>query len=96
LRVMPGTYGQEATLQVLRGAALKFYQQQKLTHLSRNTLETVQQLSRMLRELQERLLLDANPNSEQLEAINNLNQLMERVDQQTKILTAQSLPPENN
>lgn len=34
LRVMPGIYGEEATLQVLRGAALKFYQQQQLTRLS--------------------------------------------------------------
>ncbi len=38
LRVMPGIYGEEATLQVLRGAALKFYQQQQLNRLSRDTL----------------------------------------------------------
>lgn len=96
LRVMPGTYGQEATLQVLRGAALKFYQQQKLTHLSRNTVETIQQLVRMLRELQDRLLLDSDPNVHQLEAINNLSQLMERVDQEIKILTDQNWPLENS
>lgn len=96
LRVMPGTYGQEATLQVLRGAALKFYQQQKLTHLSRNTIETIQQLARMLRELQDRLLLDSDPNMQQLKAINNLSQLMERVDREIKILTDQNLPPENS
>jgi hypothetical protein len=91
---MPGTYGQEATLQVLRGAALKFYQQQKLTHLSRNTVDTIQQLARMLRELQDRLLLDSHPSTQQLAAIHNLSQLMERVDQETKVLTDQNLPPD--
>ena len=33
LRVIPGKYGEQATLQVLRGEALKFYQQQQLTSL---------------------------------------------------------------
>jgi len=96
LRVMPNSHGQEATLQVLRGAALKFYQQQKLTHLSRSTLEAIKQLSQMLHELQDRLMLDSNPTHEQLTAIENLNQLMERIDQETKILAAQNLPSEDS
>lgn len=60
LRVMPGMYGEEATLQVLRGAALKFYQQQQLTRISRDALGTSQQLSYKVRELQQRLALDSN------------------------------------
>jgi type II secretory ATPase GspE/PulE/Tfp pilus assembly ATPase PilB-like protein len=96
LRVMPNSHGQEATLQVLRGAALKFYQQQKLTHLSRSTIETIKQLSKMLHELQNRLMLDTDPTHEQLAAIRNLNRLMERIDQETKILAAQNLPSENS
>lgn len=44
LRVMPGIYGEEATLQVLRGAALKFYQQQKLSLLSQDALKLGKQL----------------------------------------------------
>jgi type II secretory ATPase GspE/PulE/Tfp pilus assembly ATPase PilB-like protein len=96
LRVMPGTYGEEATLQVLRGAALKFHQQQQLTHLSRNTLDVVQRLSLMLRELQQRLLLDAELNQPQMEALANLSQLVENLDQQIKILTANTRSLENS
>jgi type II secretory ATPase GspE/PulE/Tfp pilus assembly ATPase PilB-like protein len=87
LRVMPGIYGEEATLQVLRGAALKFYQQQQLTHLSRDTLAIIKQLSFMLHELQERLLPHSHLNPEQLEALATLNRLIESLDQQIKILT---------
>lgn len=96
LRVMPGVHGEEATLQVLRGAALKFYQQQQLTHLSRDTLGITKQLSFMLHELQERLVLHSQPKSEQLEAINTLNRLVENLDQQIKILTAHSQQTENS
>ncbi|HLO86105.1 MAG TPA: pilus assembly protein PilB [Nostocaceae cyanobacterium] len=95
LRVMPGTYGEEATLQVLRGAALKFHQQQQLTHLSRNTLDTVQRLSQMLRELQQRLRLESDLNQQQVEALVNLSRLVENLDQQIKILTDQTHSLEN-
>ncbi|AFZ22747.1 type II secretory pathway, ATPase PulE/Tfp pilus assembly pathway, ATPase PilB [Cylindrospermum stagnale PCC 7417] len=96
LRVMPGMYGEEATLQVLRGAALKFYQQQQLMHLSRDTLGITKQLSFMLHELQERLLLHSPLNSQQLEALTTLNQLVEKLDQQVKILASHSQSPENS
>ncbi len=58
IRVMPGSYGEEATLQVLRGAALKFYQQQQVIHLSRDIIGISQQLSHKLHELNQRLLLN--------------------------------------
>ncbi len=88
LRVMPGMYGEEATLQVLRGAALKFYQQQQLAGLSRDAVGISQQLSFKLRELHQRLLLNPNPKSEQIEALANLNQLVDNLEQQIKIVTA--------
>ncbi|MBE9050928.1 pilus assembly protein PilB [Nostocales cyanobacterium LEGE 11386] len=96
LRVMPGIYGEEATLQVLRGAALKFYQQQQLTRLSRDALGISQQLSFKLHELQQRLLLNPVMKSEQLEAVVTLNQLVTNLDQQIKILSATSEPPANS
>ena len=37
-RFMSGAQGEEATLQVLRGAALKFYQQQQVTKLERDAM----------------------------------------------------------
>jgi type II secretory ATPase GspE/PulE/Tfp pilus assembly ATPase PilB-like protein len=87
LRVMPGMYGEEATLQVLRGAALKFHQQQQLTRLSRDAIGISQQLSHKLHELQQRLILNRNTNPGQLEALMTLNRLLDNLDSQIKILT---------
>ncbi|MEA5595160.1 pilus assembly protein PilB [Rivularia sp. UHCC 0363] len=88
LRVMPGMYGEEATLQVLRGAALKFYQQQQLTRLSRDALGASQQLSYKVHELQQKLSLNTRDlNPEQLEALKSLNELVESLDSHLRILT---------
>ena len=38
LRINPAPLGEEANLQVLRGAALKFYQKQQLSKLSLDAL----------------------------------------------------------
>ena len=88
LRVMPGMYGEEATLQVLRGAALKFYQQQQLTRISRDALGTSQQLNYKVRELQQRLALNTKDlNPEQLEALDSLNEIVEDLEHRLRILT---------
>ena len=87
LRVMPGMYGEEATLQVLRGAALKFYQQQQLARLSRDAIGISQQLSYKLHELQQRLVVNRNINPGQLKAFTVLNKLLDDLDNQIKILT---------
>src|SRR6476646_510970 len=87
-RVMPGTYGEEATLQVLRGAALKFYQQQQLATLSRDALGIDQQLQRKLDEIRDRAETDLGLNGTPLEALPALNQLLQSVDQQLKNLNA--------
>jgi len=87
LRVMPGMYGEEATLQVLRGAALKFHQQQQLTRLSRDAIGISQQLSYKLHELQQRLVVNRNSNPGQLKAFTALNKLLDDLDNQIKILT---------
>jgi type II secretory ATPase GspE/PulE/Tfp pilus assembly ATPase PilB-like protein len=95
LRVIPGVYGEEATLQVLRGAALKFYQQQQLARLSRDALGISQQLSYKLHELQQRLILNPSEgNAGQVEAFTTLNKLLNNLDQQIKVLTTD--PPINS
>jgi hypothetical protein len=75
---------------VLRGAALKFYQQQQLARLSRDVLGISQQLSLKLHELHQRLMLNPSPPSEQLEALLSLNRLVENLDQQIKIISVSS------
>lgn len=87
IRVMPGMHGEQATLQVLRGAALKFYQQQQLTRISRDALSISQQLNYKLRELQQRLILNKEVKSGQLEAIAALNQILYNLEHQIKALT---------
>lgn len=86
LRVMPGTYGEEATLQVLRGAALKFYQQQQLENLSRDALNIAQQLQQKVNEIHDRTNLDPSLNTDQLEALPALDELIQSVEQQIKYL----------
>ncbi len=88
LRVMPGMYGEEATLQVLRGAALKFYQQQQLSRLSRDALGASQQLSYKVHELQQKLALNTKSlNPEQIEALDSLNKLVDNLDHHLRILS---------
>ncbi|MBD2356455.1 pilus assembly protein PilB [Tolypothrix sp. FACHB-123] len=96
LRVMPGIYGEEATLQVLRGAALKFYQQQQLNRLSRDTLVMAQKLSFKLHELEKRLVTNNNMQSEQLKAVVTLTQLVENLDKQLNVLAGDTQPPKNS
>ncbi|QIR39284.1 pilus assembly protein PilB [Tolypothrix sp. PCC 7910] len=95
LRIMPGLYGEEATLQVLRGAALKFYQQQQLNHLSHDTLLMTQQLKLKLRELEQRLLLNTNLQSDQLQAVVALSHLVENLDKHLTILNSDNQQPKN-
>ena len=86
VRVMPGMHGEQATLQVLRGAALKFYQQQQLTRISDDATVISQQLRSKLHELQRRFLFNSNLNSKQLKVVAALNPLLDKLDSQIKIL----------
>ena len=86
LRVMPGSYGEQATLQVLRGEALTFYQQQQLDTLSRDAMAIANQLQKKLRQLQERANLDAQEHHERYESLLALNQIIENVDRQLETL----------
>jgi type II secretory ATPase GspE/PulE/Tfp pilus assembly ATPase PilB-like protein len=82
LRVMPGTYGEEATLQVLRGVALKFYQRQQLEKLSQDALRLAQQLHRKLYEIRDRSYRCPLP----LETLPALNQQLRGLDQQLEAI----------
>jgi type II secretory ATPase GspE/PulE/Tfp pilus assembly ATPase PilB-like protein len=94
LRVMPGTHGEEATLQVLRGVALKFYQRQQLEKLSQDALKLAQQLQRKLNEIRDRSGRYPMP----LEVLPALNQLLEGLDEQLESLAQSQVnqPSEND
>jgi type II secretory ATPase GspE/PulE/Tfp pilus assembly ATPase PilB-like protein len=52
LQILPRFDGEDATLQVLRGSALKFHQQHQLTALSRDAIQIARQLHQKVNELQ--------------------------------------------
>jgi type II secretory ATPase GspE/PulE/Tfp pilus assembly ATPase PilB-like protein len=81
-RVMPGNYGEEATLQVLRGAALKFHQQQHLSHLSEDAMKLAQLLQRKVHEIQDRSRLI----SMDLENLPLLDSLLKDVENQLQAI----------
>ena len=51
LRITPKEVGEEATIQVLRGAALKFYQKHQIHNLRRDTQAIAQELRQKVLEL---------------------------------------------
>lgn len=85
LRIMPGEHGEGATLQVLRGAALRFYQQQQLANLGRDALRLAEQLQRKVNEIRDRTRLAPLP----LDTLPLLDQLLKRVNQQVEDLIIQ-------
>lgn len=87
LRVMPAKQGEgeEATLQVLRGAALKFYQQQQIANLSRDVLGVAQELQRKVDELYSRTRcypLSAG----RLDILPSLERVLQTIEQQVETL----------
>ncbi|MGL5082490.1 MAG: hypothetical protein ACRC8A_13475 [Microcoleaceae cyanobacterium] len=89
LRLVPGKYGEEINLQVLRGAALRFYQQQQLALLSQDALKLAQQLQRKLSEISDRIVLAPVPS----ENLPLLNQLLKTLTQQTESIIQQNGAP---
>ncbi len=82
LRVMPGEHGEEATLQVLRGAALRFYQQQQIDNLGRDALGIARDLQQRIDDLraQAQRNMDVQDDTKQktLPTIMNMLRHMER------------------
>ncbi|MDJ0554583.1 MAG: hypothetical protein QNJ68_09120 [Microcoleaceae cyanobacterium MO_207.B10] len=85
LRVMPGNYGEEATLQVLRGAALRFYQQQQLSLLSQDALKLGKQLQIKINQICSRQHLAAF----QLDSLLTLHKLLDNVEHQIECIISQ-------
>lgn len=90
LRIIPEKHGEEATLQVLKGTALKFYRQKQIERLSNDSLRLTQSLSDKLHQLQERLLLNSNSDTEKLTSLHQLDKLLDNLDYQIKMLTIPS------
>lgn len=80
LRIIAGTHGEEATVQVLRGAALKFYQQQQMEQLGRDALgiaQTLQQRIHTIRDRSRQNLATDHPPTAALLAVSNMLKAIE-------------------
>ncbi|MEO1094742.1 MAG: hypothetical protein AAFX01_07570 [Cyanobacteria bacterium J06638_28] len=83
-RVMPNVHGEEATLQVLRGTALKFYQQQQIDKLGRDALDTAQRLQYRLNEIRDRARQSLNFRSARSETLPAIIQLLKQMETQVQ------------
>jgi type II secretory ATPase GspE/PulE/Tfp pilus assembly ATPase PilB-like protein len=88
LRVMAVDGKEEATLQVLRGAALRFYQQQQLSNLSRDALRLAEELQRKVNEIRDRTRLSPLP----LEGLPALEKVIRNLDDQIEALIHEHNP----
>lgn len=88
LRVMAVDGKEEATLQVLRGAALRFYQQQQLSTLSRDALRLAEELQRKVNEIRDRTRLSPVP----LEGLPALEKVIRNLDDQIEALMHEHNP----
>lgn len=85
-RFMPSDYGEEATIQVLRGAALRFYQQQQLALLERDALGIAKQLQNKLNQLRDRAHAQSTLTGARLEALPALSKMLRDIEDQIAVL----------
>ncbi len=80
LRLMANKYGDEATLQILRGKALMFYQKHQMDKLAQETLQLAQQLDRKLTQIKLRTQFNPTP----VASLPELQKLVEKLTQRLK------------
>jgi len=85
-RVMPSVNGEEATLQVLRGAALRFYQQQQLSTLERDAISIAKQLQLKVNEIRDRARVQSGTSSGKFDGLPALNQMLRHMEEQIEHL----------
>lgn len=88
LRLMRGEHGEEATLQILRGAALRFYQQQQLERLGRDALDAAQTLQHRLNDIRDRARDTLNFQPTRSETLPALVKLLAELENQVKEIEA--------
>ncbi|MBW4655149.1 MAG: hypothetical protein KME20_19215 [Kaiparowitsia implicata GSE-PSE-MK54-09C] len=95
-RFIPTERGEEATLQVLRGAALRFYKRQQLAMLERDALGIAKQLQNKISEIRDRNADDMGLGVSRLDVLPALQQLLQSIEAQIERLKDDedpALPP---
>jgi type II secretory ATPase GspE/PulE/Tfp pilus assembly ATPase PilB-like protein len=81
-RFIPTERGEEATIQVLRGVALKFYQQQQLATLERDALTIAKQLQTKVSQIRDRAFSEGSLSAARIEVLPALTQLLRHIEEQ--------------
>jgi len=81
-RFVPSFNGEEATLQVLRGAALRFYQRQQVSKLSKDAITTAQALQNKVNALRDRLIASSDRSDEQANVLPTLAAMIDQIEGQ--------------
>lgn len=87
-RVMPGAFGEEGTVQILRGMALRFYQQQQIERLGRDVLDAAQVLQQRLDEMRKRARNSLSTRPTRSEVLPTLMKLLKHLEAQVKEIEA--------
>jgi type II secretory ATPase GspE/PulE/Tfp pilus assembly ATPase PilB-like protein len=87
LRVMPGNYGEEATLQVLRGKAMEFYQEQKLEEWRRAAMSSAKLLKFLVRKIRSAYLHRAPRTGHPLTFLPQLEHLLDQLETEMEELS---------
>jgi type II secretory ATPase GspE/PulE/Tfp pilus assembly ATPase PilB-like protein len=80
-RFMQGNYGEQATLQVLRGKASQFHENQRLAKLKQDTVTLVQQLQVKLHNIHALAEQDTIPGQDEHRQLEQLYDALNRLDQ---------------
>jgi hypothetical protein len=87
IRFMHSRYGEEGTLQVLRGAALKFYEKKQIDRLGKDALSIAQQLQRKLETIRtDRDNLEAATETTENSTLSELSHILDSLNETLKKL----------
>ena len=86
-RFIPGSHGEQATLQVLRGAALTFYQQQQVARIGQDAVTTAKRLQVKISELRSRLEAYPRISNPEQASLPELKQMLLNLEKQVDALS---------
>ncbi|PSN08476.1 hypothetical protein C7293_30260, partial [filamentous cyanobacterium CCT1] len=92
LRLMAGTHGEEATLQVLRGAALKFYEQQQIRQLGEEALDVAHTLQKRISAIRHRAQQTLNIEAPSARTLDDLVKMLKTMEEQIEQIMKSSHP----
>lgn len=97
LRLMAGTHGEEATLQVLRGAALKFYEQQQLRQMGEEAITAAHALQKRITNIRYQAMQTFTIETPSARNLDDLMQLLKAMEAQVEqIIEASTHPVQKN